>query len=97
MNHQWIASGNWYICSYCHEGAGSPKGNEPCQKSPVKVNKLEEFHRFLDDTPDESKSHPGQYTVRVYDGSARVDIQFHGWALVLLPDGKWFCLDTSGG
>lgn len=58
--------------------------------------KLEEIRRFLDNTL-ANGGNPNKYTVRVYDGSTRVDIQFCGWALVLLPNGTWFCEDTSGG
>lgn len=60
-----------------------------------KEGKLEELERFLNDTPNGGgRTH---YNVKVYDEPGRTDIQFHGWALVLLPDGTWFCLDTSGG
>lgn len=64
------------------------------------MNKLEEFHKFLDSTNPAREYYNldrNEHVVNIYDGSQRVDIQFHGWALVLLPNGTWYCLDTSGG
>lgn len=29
-------------------------------------------------------------------GGEAISIQFSGWAIVLLPNGKWYPLDTSG-
>jgi len=30
-------------------------------------------------------------------GANELTFQFWGWAVVLLPDGRWFWTDTSGG
>jgi hypothetical protein len=56
---------------------------------------LQGVARSMESDMDEYGS-PDVYYTSPEDGEA-ITIQFGGWAVVLLPDGKYYLSDTSGG
>lgn len=42
-------------------------------------------------------SHVDAYTIDGEYPPDSITLQFFGWSIVLLPDGKWFWMATDGG
>jgi hypothetical protein len=66
------------------------------KKGGKRVKELREFDRFQE-IKNFLKGGPGSAHTVFYEFPDKVEIQFWGWAVVLLKDGTWFVTDTSGG